>query len=140
MSDFTVIALGEALLAMMQANDIEKITAGALAARAFMDYEYFTDYIPDDRRRAPGCRRVERHGGQDRRALPQSGRAGVVPEPADRRAVHEGSRHRQRYASGVHYPLCEGSRRRSALPVHQFAGEPPLLHEKRLPGVRRALV
>lgn len=84
MSDFTVIALGEALLAMMQANDIERITAGALAARAFMDYEYFTDYIPDDRRRAPGCRRVERHGGQGWCALPQFGRAGVVPEPTDR--------------------------------------------------------
>ena len=30
----------------------ERAACASLAARAFMDYEYFTDYIPDDRRRA----------------------------------------------------------------------------------------
>ena len=30
----------------------ERATCASLAARAFMDYEYFTDYIPDDHRRA----------------------------------------------------------------------------------------
>ena len=29
----------------------ERATCASLAARAFMDYEYFTDYIPDARRR-----------------------------------------------------------------------------------------
>lgn len=30
----------------------ERAACASLAARAFMDYEYFTDYIPDDHRRA----------------------------------------------------------------------------------------
>ena len=30
----------------------ERETCAALAARAFNDYEYFTDYVPDDKKRS----------------------------------------------------------------------------------------